>query len=182
MVYKTMKIYITKYSEIIKPVLVHVREGALWAHRVGGDTGAGSSRQMDYVTTCGLVPSSVRSYLGVHRERRTDLRSAGDSAVKETHRAHLRWDTHHWVQPLASSSDARPTNTCGQNDTSHSGRSSPCAHAPKSSQPPPASARNSTLCYLEAFPVVFWALGPLWMIRRVTSKSPTLYPAVSKFC
>lgn len=79
MVYKTMKIYITKYSEIIKPVLVQEREGALWAHSVGGDTGAGSSRQMDYVTTCGLVPSSVRSY--------------------------------HWVQPLASSSDARPTNT-----------------------------------------------------------------------
>lgn len=29
MVYKTMKIYITKYSEIIKPVLVQEREGAL---------------------------------------------------------------------------------------------------------------------------------------------------------
>lgn len=72
-----------------------------------------------YVTTCGLVPSSVRSYL---RAKDDDNRHAVNCG--QCHQINIQGslsiglsvcgrDTHHWVQPLASSSDARPTNTCG---------------------------------------------------------------------
>lgn len=79
MFYKTIKIYITKYTNYKNNIGAAVGGCAVSARRRADVSGGLLMPGRDYVTTCGLVPSSVRSY--------------------------------HWVQPLASSSDARPTNT-----------------------------------------------------------------------
>lgn len=110
MSYKTIKVCLVKNMKYKNSIGVWGRAPSEHAER---GRHAAPHASSSYVTTCGLVPSSVRSYLSTGRGRQGQCGQCQSMSTRV-------WglspgeDTHHWVQPLASSSDARATSTCGR--------------------------------------------------------------------
>ena len=127
MAYKTIKIYVTKYTEIINVVLIHVWEG-------GGHSAAGSShrhRLRHHVGSRAIFREVVpRGAQGM----RTEVRSAGESAVQQTHQACLCGELTTGSNPWLVLRMPDPPGPMGANDIFCSGWSSP-THPPPASRP-----------------------------------------------